>query len=736
MQSLREPIKPLENRVAARLVALIGGLLTIAVVLLHLTVIVVSSQSGQHVTAASALVLLVFDTLLISALMLSLLVGVVNYLQKQPASPIQSTPIAVVPAMQSEVQPHIPTDCNPLPYIPHSPAVVCTLAVAPDQLPRMIHIGMEAEHIFGYPPLAWTANNENGQWYTHLHLDDRARVLEQVNSSRNEPFRCQYRLITANKETVWVDHIGKVVPDSDQHFHIDGIMIDITAHKAAEAELSFYQDQLRQLIERSPQERSTSEMPQVTSGIFTTNRDGQFTYVDSAFARMLNNQPSRLIMRHCSDIAVPDWRPSLRAQLEHQFASHTLELGLEFPIETHTGQYRWVQLLSTLVLDGEQPVGLHGIIYDTTMRKIASEVVRESERKLQRITDTMTDVIVQIDTEGIVRYASPSSRNTFGYDPEALENSAFTQFVHPDDAAFVAAALQGTFADAERIECRYRVGDGSYIWLEAIGNLLFNDEGNLEGLICGCRNITERKQAEQELSELNRLKSEFLSTAAHELRTPLTTIHGFSELLMLPQIKADAARHDHFIQLIHEQSTFLALLIDDLLDLSRLEAKRQLKLSLEAVRMTELIDEVALPFVESSTEHHIEIVHEIGDSVVMGDPLRLIQVVRNLISNAVKYSPTGGDILISTQVVGDMMHISVQDHGIGLKLEDMGHLFEKFYRVNTSNTAVGGTGLGLAISKLIVELHHGNIEVTSEFGVGSTFTVILPLYRATPEPTP
>jgi signal transduction histidine kinase len=257
-----------------------------------------------------------------------------------------------------------------------------------------------------------------------------------------------------------------------------------------------------------------------------------------------------------------------------------------------------------------------------------------------------------------------------------------------------------------------------------VNTIVINYEGS-PAILAVSRDVTEHRRVERELRHLNQIKTQFLSTAAHELRTPLTSIQGFSELLLTRDLPP--ARHRHFLSLINEQAAELGSIINDLLDISRLEAKGRLTLTLEAVDINELILQVAEPFAEVASKHQIRFEFAQACPPVTGDRVRLAQVVKNLLSNAIKYSPDGGPIVVRTEAKGSQVEISVQDHGIGMTPEQQRHLFEEFYRANASNTAIGGTGLGLAICKKIVELHNGTICAESKTQVGSVFRFTLPV---------
>ncbi|MHC3130294.1 MAG: PAS domain S-box protein [Candidatus Bathyarchaeota archaeon] len=252
--------------------------------------------------------------------------------------------------------------------------------------------------------------------------------------------------------------------------------------------------------------------------------------------------------------------------------------------------------------------------------------------------------------------------------------------------------------------------------------------------------ITERKKAEslireqnKRLKELDRMKSEFLSTAAHELRTPLTSILGFSEILL--QRKLDKERKNRFLKIINEQGQRLADLINDLLDVSRIQSGRGFKMKKGPIELGEIIRENVDLF-KSHTDRHsfkVNISPDLGS--VEADKDRIDQVMENLISNAIKFSPQGGKITVSVEQTEGEVKISVADTGMGIAKKDLSHIFERFYRVDSPSIGtIGGTGLGLAIVKYIIESHGGKIWAESEVGKGSTFSFTLPLEPSNSKP--
>ncbi len=250
------------------------------------------------------------------------------------------------------------------------------------------------------------------------------------------------------------------------------------------------------------------------------------------------------------------------------------------------------------------------------------------------------------------------------------------------------------------------------------------------------RDITERKRAEEMRLEKERLeyaskeKSEFIASMSHELRTPLNAIIGFSEILKMKMAGELSEKQMHYVDNIYTSGDFLLNLINDILDLSKVEAGK-IELNIEKIRVATTIDEATVLIKEKAAKHNINIKKEIdpGLEFVDADKQRIKQVLFNLLSNAVKFSKEeGGTVTISAKKEGDMAQFSVSDTGIGIKPENLGKLFQKFEQLEPGISAkYGGTGLGLAICKQLVEQHGGRMWAESKYGEGSTFTFTLPL---------
>jgi signal transduction histidine kinase len=237
----------------------------------------------------------------------------------------------------------------------------------------------------------------------------------------------------------------------------------------------------------------------------------------------------------------------------------------------------------------------------------------------------------------------------------------------------------------------------------------------------------ELRVIQNELMEANMVKSEFMSIASHQLRTPLTTLLGYSELLLTRPLTESQKKE--FLGFINEESIRLSRIVDDLLDISRIESEKGFGFVKEPVQLDEVLVKNSKFYSRAETGHRILTDIEQDLPLVSADGEKIGQLIKNLLDNAIKYS-TDGDIVCRAFKKDNMVWVSIQDHGMGISQEDIPHIFDKFYRVEGEETAhVSGTGLGLSIAKYIVESHDGKIDLQSELGKGTTIGFGLPIFE-------
>lgn len=367
---------------------------------------------------------------------------------------------------------------------------------------------------------------------------------------------------------------------------------------------------------------------------------------------------------------------------------------------------------------------------DFVERHHAETALRESEARFRALADASPALIWQLDVDGNAIYLNQRYLDVTGLTPEQLLATGWLSIVHPehlpDYRATLDRALQQRSAFHTRI--RARVKDNTWHWFESYGVPWFADTGNYRGHVGISIDITETVQAEEALKEADRRKDEFLATLAHELRNPLAPIRTSLELLGLSSDSpATVAR---VRQTMERQVAHLVHLVDDLLDLARINSG---KIELKKSRIK--VQEVVAQAIET-TQHaiqakrHILTQHVPEDPIWLdGDQTRLAQVIGNLLTNAAKYTPSGGEIELRVEREDDEAVIVLKDNGIGISEEALPHIFEMFTQVGHDiDQSQGGLGIGLSLVKRLTEKHGGSASASSAGpGKGSMFTLRLPV---------
>jgi PAS domain S-box-containing protein len=366
---------------------------------------------------------------------------------------------------------------------------------------------------------------------------------------------------------------------------------------------------------------------------------------------------------------------------------------------------------------------------DVTERKLAEEELKLSEGRFRQMAENISEIFWITDKLGRVPvYVSPAYGQIFGYSLESLRENPrqFFEVIYPEDREKVANVIRHQRKISSPCEVEYRIirGDGSLRWLWTKVCSIYDSEGNVSGLCGVVHDITERKDAELRVSE-------FYSTVSHELRTPLTSIRGSLGLIEGGKTGQIPPLAMQMIKIGRVESERLIRLINDILDIKKLEAGH-LEFNAEPVEPHILVEKTLAAIAGMASEFNVNLKSSVITShQIFADYERLTQVVTNLVSNAIKFSPKEGTVTVSVRTrANDFLRFSVRDEGQGIPPEQMHKLFGMFQQLDSSDTRkVGGTGLGLAISKSIVEQHGGKIGVDSVKGQGATFWFDIPIGR-------
>jgi len=344
--------------------------------------------------------------------------------------------------------------------------------------------------------------------------------------------------------------------------------------------------------------------------------------------------------------------------------------------------------------------------------------ITEDQRRTEAMLHSINDGVIAFDNQAaiiLVNYAAerilnlPPFRQTYGHHIKEVIR-------HPDLANLFLKSLNARQEMAEEIHLG--PPDGKILDVET--SLIEISPGERIGILAVIRDVTA-------LRELEQAKSDFVSTVSHELRTPLTSIKAYTATLRRDDVEFDNRTREDFLSVVEEETDRLTRLISDLLDVSRIESGK-LELKRRDFDIAKLVKIVADKMQSQTSKHAIKLDAPDGTSLVHADPDKIEQVIMNLVDNAVKYSPSGGEVVVALRTYPRKVEFSVHDQGVGIPEDQLAHIFEKFHRVdNRATREIGGTGLGLYVSKSIIEAHRGTIWAESKPGEGSTFYFTLPL---------
>jgi PAS domain S-box-containing protein len=407
--------------------------------------------------------------------------------------------------------------------------------------------------------------------------------------------------------------------------------------------------------------------------------------------------------------------------------------------------------------------------------------LRESETKYRRIFESLEDLYYQTDNQGMIRVLSPSLYRLTGWEEEDLIGRPVAEVYVDPSARDKLLSILSRNGFARDFEILLKKKDGTTLQVSVSGQVLHDEQGRPTGIGGVLRDISERKKGEQRIRDANlrleeatahanemaaqaekanRAKSEFLANMSHELRTPLNAIIGFSEILQGEFFGALNTNQKEYLGDIHVSGRHLLALIDDILDLSKVEAGK-MELQVSEVSLKPLLSGSLVMVKEKALKHGIRLATRVDGApeAICADERKLKQILFNLLSNAVKFTPDGGSVTLSARslfpkggiyVTGDqeeasppggccreemeeqaVLEISVVDTGIGISEKDLKRVFDPFEQGdNSASRKYQGTGLGLSLTKSLVELHGGTIRAESKGeGQGSAFSVIIPIPR-------
>jgi len=417
-----------------------------------------------------------------------------------------------------------------------------------------------------------------------------------------------------------------------------------------------------------------------------------------------------------------EYRPYVTEKLENAIYNHG-DYDVTYPvIGVHDQRLRWLRAIGNLKADSSGTFSAFtGVVMDITDQYLAGADIRRAEESLRMAVDAAGLGTFQISLEDGVFTSSPKLKEFFGFHPdEEMSYEAAMKQVHPDFRDLVAANAEKAFSEKARFDMEHLIigyHDEKMRWVRAIGEIQ-QKEGKeyFSGVL---HEITEKK-----LDEIR--KNDFIGIVSHELKTPLTSIKTYIQLMQARSVKTE---DEYLIKILEKadlQINKMTTMINGFLDISRLESGK-IHINRRWFDLSDLL-KAAEEETKATVDSHITIFNPIRSVQVNADRDKIEQVINNLISNAVKYSPAGSTIRISCTSDDTFAYVSVKDQGKGIKTEDIAHIFDRYYRVEGEEMqSISGFGIGLYLCSEIITHHQGFISVESHPGSGSDFVFSLPL---------
>jgi len=412
---------------------------------------------------------------------------------------------------------------------------------------------------------------------------------------------------------------------------------------------------------------------------------------------------------------IPELRKLLEEVLPKKKIFNDFEVSHDFP---SIGQK--TMLLNARRIDHAQLILL--AIEDITEQKQLEELKKRNDKRFRALIEKSTDAIALVNQKGKVLYASPSTKSVIGYTPEEFQKLTNPfDLVPPDDRKIItelfSELLKQPGSDKHAVY-RIRHKNGKFIWIESVMTNMISDP-NVGAVVINYRDMSQRKALETQ-------KDDFIGIASHELKTPVTSLKAYTQILQKRFEKYGDPVASQNLTKMDTQINRLTALIEDLLDVTKIESGK-IVFNKNVFDFDTLAKDTTDEMQLTSEMHKIRIKGEVKKQVY-ADKERIGLVLTNFLTNAIKYSPHADKVIVHLSADKNMVVVGVQDYGIGISKENIGTVFERFYRVKSpKGDTYPGLGLGLYISAEIIKRHNGKVWVNSKIGKGSTFYFAIPI---------
>jgi PAS domain S-box-containing protein len=513
----------------------------------------------------------------------------------------------------------------------------------------------------------------------------------------------------------------------------------------------------KKILVDSPVEQIIKEtINSINSVLFSKDADGsKYNFISETVRNLLGYSPEEVYQNNV-DLTKLIYDGDVKSYNEFfEKLKNGEDAVVEYRVKDRFSKEHWIRHSGNPIIKNNKTIRVVGTIQDITEEKKNLLWIQRSEEQLRILIDSADDLIFVLDGFGYFSMVNKNGANALGYSQAEMIGRHFLEFIDKEDETKIAEAFTKILNSTNIItfETTFLDNYDKGRLFEISAKPLIAD-GEIAGMLSIGRNITERKLNEQKirdlnsklveanriisiererarhkitvLEELNKLKSEFVSNVSHELRTPLASIVGFAETI-LSDSELPKETVQEFSNIILMEGKRLGKLINDILDFSKLESGEE-EINKAGINIIYVIEEVIKNYEAQVKEKNLVLTKEIhqGELIINADRERITKVFGNIISNAIKFTNSGGRVSVIVLDFGKEIEIAVSDTGVGISEDNLPKLFQKFSKVQQAGTPLGGAGFGLVSAKQIVDLHKGFIKVRSQIEKGTTVIIRLP----------
>ncbi len=590
-----------------------------------------------------------------------------------------------------------------------------------DEAPLTLeYVSSNSARVMGHSPLSLLSDRQS--FVGLVHPDDLPELLAAARRAIGDARRqlaVEFRVRHLDGSWRWME--STVRGHESDPYRVLGYAVDISARREAES------------ARRESESRLSAFLDNSTALIALKDPFGRYQFANRALTELLGGHDRSIVGTDDFD-HWPEAAPMLRARDQRVLVNRE-PMQFEEIIHLADGPHTFLSVKFPLLDEDGVPVAVGSIATDITEVKEALANVAARERVLSTVIGASPDVITILEADGTIRTTSVAFERIFGFPTRTLVDQSLFDVVHPDDREGTRARFELlSRGERERVTLRFRgrTADGVWVTIESHAQVITGTGGDSDGIVMVSRDITDQialeealRSAKEQAERASTAKSEFLSRVSHELRTPLNAMLGFTQLLELEDLDQESSE---YVDQISRAGEHLLALINEVLDIARIETDH-MNLRIEPLPAPDAVREVLELTAPLAARAGVALHGPPADTTrptVLADRQRLLQVLLNLVSNAIKYNHPGGRVDVATVEVGGRVRMTVHDTGPGLDDEQIARLFVPFDRLGLEHTGVEGTGVGLALSRGLTERMDGTLSVHSTPGLGSSFVVELP----------